>query len=44
MIARALAQQPALLILDEPTSHLDFANQADLLDLVRSLADEGLAV
>jgi iron complex transport system ATP-binding protein len=44
MIARALAQQPALLILDEPTSHLDFANQADVLDLVRGLADEGLAV
>jgi iron complex transport system ATP-binding protein len=44
MIARALAQQPALLILDEPTSHLDFANQADVLELVRGLADEGLAV
>ena len=44
MIARALAQQPALLILDEPTSHLDFANQAGLLELVRGLADEGLAV
>jgi iron complex transport system ATP-binding protein len=44
MIARALAQQPALLILDEPTSHLDFANQAGVLELVRSLADEGLAI
>ena len=44
MVARALAQQPALLILDEPTSHLDFANQIGVLELVRSLADEGLAV
>jgi iron complex transport system ATP-binding protein len=44
MIARALAQQPALLILDEPTSHLDFANQAGVLELVRSLADEGLTI
>ena len=44
MIARALAQEPALLVLDEPTSHLDFANQASVLELVRSLADDGLAV
>lgn len=44
LIARALAQRPRLLILDEPTSHLDFANAMRVLALVRGLADEGLAV
>jgi iron complex transport system ATP-binding protein len=44
LLARALAQQPRLLILDEPASHLDFANQARVLELVRRVAEEGLAV
>jgi iron complex transport system ATP-binding protein len=44
MMARALAQKPTILILDEPTSHLDFANQASVLDLIRTLANDGLAV
>jgi iron complex transport system ATP-binding protein len=43
-IARVLVQAPRLIILDEPTAHLDFANQARFLALVRRLADEGLAV
>ena len=36
-IARALTQCPALLILDEPTSHLDITHQVQILDLISSL-------
>ena len=38
VLARALAQQPHILLLDEPTSHLDIRYQFELLDLVRRLA------
>lgn len=43
-LARALAQQPEALILDEPTSSLDLRHQFDVLDHVARLAAEGLAV
>jgi len=43
-LARALAQQPAALVLDEPTSSLDLRHQFDVLDHVTQLAAEGLAV
>jgi len=36
-IARGLAQQPQILLLDEPTSHLDITHQAAVLDLVKRL-------
>lgn len=45
LIARALAQQPQVLLLDEATAHLDLKHQAEVLDLVREMASEcGLIV
>lgn len=45
MIARALAQTPDVLLLDEPTAHLDLRHQDEVLELIHSLAlQDGLAV
>lgn len=44
LIARALTQQPQILVMDEPTTGLDFGNQQLVLEQVHLLAREGLAV
>ena len=44
LLARALAQQPRLLVLDEPSNHLDIAAQLAVLGLLRSLASSGVTV
>lgn len=44
LIARALAQEPKLLIMDEPTASLDFGNQELVLSTMRALALGGMGV
>lgn len=44
MVARALVQDAPILLLDEPTAHLDLAHRVQVLALARELAREGRAV
>lgn len=45
LVARALAQDAKVILLDEPTAHLDLRHQSTILELVRKLSrDRGLAV
>ena len=40
-IARVITQQPQLILLDEPTAHLDYGNQYRVVQMVKELAQEG---
>ncbi len=42
--ARVMAQEPPILLLDEPTSHLDFGNQLKTLNIISKLSQEGKSI
>jgi iron complex transport system ATP-binding protein len=44
ILARVLTQQPQILLLDEPTSHLDFGNQIRTLEIIKKISKSGLSV
>ncbi|MCX7995598.1 MAG: ABC transporter ATP-binding protein [candidate division WOR-3 bacterium] len=44
VICRALAQKPEILLLDEPTSHLDIQHQASIMGLLKNLNSTGMTV
>lgn len=43
-IARALVQEPKVILLDEPTAHLDYGNQIRTVKMIRELSEDGFGV
>ncbi|MCC7553376.1 MAG: ABC transporter ATP-binding protein [Methanobacteriaceae archaeon] len=43
-LSRIIAQETKILLLDEPTSHLDFGNQIKILEIIEKLAKSGLSI
>jgi len=44
LMARVLAQEPEILLLDEPTSHLDVGNQIHTIEMIKKLSKKGLSI
>ncbi len=44
LVARALAQESEILVLDEPTSNLDFSNQVKVLQMIRKLSEKNFTI
>ena len=43
-IARVIVQGPQLILLDEPTAHLDYGNQIKTISLIKKLSERGFAI
>lgn len=43
-IARVIVQQPDIILLDEPTAHLDYGNQLRTIKMIKKLADRGYSI
>ncbi|MGI5840361.1 MAG: ABC transporter ATP-binding protein [bacterium] len=43
-IARAISQQPEIILMDEPTAHLDYGNQIKVLKVIRNMVKQGYGI
>ena len=44
LVARAMAQQARILVMDEPTANLDYSNQVKILQIINQLSEEGYSI